>query len=262
MSTPKFGRFAATTALTLGLGALGVIAAVSRDFLGPLQPIGDLGTARPLLGALHGVVLSLLALGLLIKRWVQWSARALAALLMSWALLAHLPRVLQSPHSVTALVAAMETLLLAVVAWAVGITAGQTVMPAHQFERWAAPAARWTLAGTLLLFGWVHLWHREAIAGMIPAWIPWHALWPLMTGSACIAAVVALASGILARLAALCVAAMFGSWLPLVHLERLVRTPNNVSEWVFAAMALALTGAALSVAEMSRSHGGRSLSTQ
>jgi hypothetical protein len=261
MSTPRFAKVA-TSVLALGLGSLGVIAVVSRDFLAPLQPIGDLGTAGPLLGALHGLVLAALAAGLTINQWKLRSTQALAALLMSWAILAQVPRLIETPNSIATRVAAMETLVLAIVVWAVGETAMRTDMSAPQFGRWVAASARWALAGMLLLFGWVHLAHRGVIAAMIPAWIPGQALWPWITGCACIAAAAALASGFLARLAALCVGAMFCAWLPLVHLERLARTPDSISEWVFAAMALALAGAALTVAEMSPKSGVRPFGTK
>jgi len=94
----------------------------------------------------------------------------------------------------------------------------------------------------LILFGAVHWMHREAIAGMIPEWMPGRELWPWVTGAANVAAGLALVSGVLAKAAAALVGAMFASWIVLVHLPRLLAAPGDRSEWVAAALAFALTG--------------------
>ena len=94
----------------------------------------------------------------------------------------------------------------------------------------------------LILFGAVHWMHREAIAGMIPEWMPGRELWPLVTGAANVTAGLALVSGVLAKAAAALAGAMFASWIVLVHLPRLLAAPGDRGEWVAAALAFALTG--------------------
>jgi uncharacterized membrane protein len=94
----------------------------------------------------------------------------------------------------------------------------------------------------LIVFGVVHWMYVEAIAGMIPEWMPGRALWPWVTGAANIAGGLALVSGVMARTAAALVGAMFASWIPLVHLPRLLAAPGDRSEWVACALAFALTG--------------------
>lgn len=104
---------------------------------------------------------------------------------------------------------------------------------------------RLPFAGTLIFYGLVHIFHRDLIAGLIPVWIPGTQIWPWITGSIMIAAGAALVTGRAVELASLAIAAMFASWILLVHLGRLAGDPASGFEWGFALTALALTGVAL-----------------
>jgi uncharacterized membrane protein len=100
-------------------------------------------------------------------------------------------------------------------------------------------------AVTLLFYGMVHMFHRALIAGLIPAWIPGAGAWPWITGSIMVAAGIALLAGRAAELASLAIAAMFASWILIVHLARLAGNPAGSFEWSFALTALALAAVAL-----------------
>jgi uncharacterized membrane protein len=241
MSTPSFLEIALRTQAA-GLFALGCAGVFAMDFLPGLQPVGALGGSRAPLAAAHGLALAALALAWTCKRTRVWAGLTLAVFLMSWAAFALLPQVIAKPQNTAARVAAVETVALACVAWAI---ACRTHLP------WAPGAARAAFVLLLLVFGIAHLMHREAIASMIPPWMPARAHWPWLTGSALLAAAIALATGVRAQLAACCVGSMFLAWLPLVHFGRLLERPTSLAEWTFAAMALALAGAALCVAALS-----------
>ena len=120
------------------------------------------------------------------------------------------------------------------------------------YARARAPAGgvvlRLAFGMMLVLFGVVHLMHRDIIASLIPAWIPYAEHWPWLTGGVNLLAGAALILNRFTTPAALAIAAMFGSWLPLVHAERLLGAPDSLFEWTFALTALGLAGAALTIA--------------
>jgi uncharacterized membrane protein len=130
----------------------------------------------------------------------------------------------------TAWVAPAEAALLALAAAA----AGSAVIGLRRVLPIAA-------AMLLLLFGGIHLSQGPAIAALTPAWLPMRSVAPYASGLLQIAAGLWLAVRP-SRGPAWTMAAMYLSWLPLIHLPRLLAEPD-AGEWRFAAMALALAGA-------------------
>ena len=102
-----------------------------------------------------------------------------------------------------------------------------------------------TAATMLMLFGTIHIVQAQALAELIPNWIPLRHHIPYLTSTLMVAAALAFGSIRTRRQAARIIALMFLSWLPLVHLERLMRHPASFEEWRFALTALALAGALL-----------------
>lgn len=229
----------------LGLLGLALLQAIAGLFLPPVLPV-TAQWAGSAASRAHGVVLGLLALAWLSwpRRW--WPRAPLAALLLAWLLLAHVPRVWIAPTSVVVRVAMVEVLALACIAL-LG-TARSSSGVDGRLTSWATTAARLGLGLMLVVFGATHLQYRDAIAGMVPAWMPARAHWPWFTAAANLAAGIALLTGVMARRAALLAGVMFASWIVLVHAQRLAGAPGSVAEWTFALMALTLTGAAWSVA--------------
>lgn len=116
--------------------------------------------------------------------------------------------------------------------------------------------AAMALGAMLALFGIVHLLNVGAIGGMIPGWIPFRSVLPIVTGSILVGAAVAMIFKRSRALASIVIATMFASWIAVLHLPRLSARPDDLGEWTFAAMALALTGALLVFASADRSSGG------
>ncbi|HWQ87701.1 DoxX family protein [Brevundimonas sp.] len=168
---------------------------------------------------------------------LAWSRTASKAALALWALLtvllfAHAPGLIAEPANPVRWVSALE--VLGLLAACMLITApGRKDFPL---------AARVAVGLMLVVFGVVHWLYAEAIAGMIPDWMPGRTIWPLFTGTANMAAGLAIASGVLARPASFLVGAMFASWIVVVHAPRLLAAPGDRSEWVAGALAFALTG--------------------
>jgi uncharacterized membrane protein YphA (DoxX/SURF4 family) len=107
--------------------------------------------------------------------------------------------------------------------------------------------ARLLAGASAVVFGFAHFNYIDFTASMVPAWIPFKTFWAWATGAGHLLTGIALLSGIRARLAAGCEAAMMGSFVVLLHLPRVVMAPDQHAEWIMLAMSSALAGAALLV---------------
>lgn len=113
---------------------------------------------------------------------------------------------------------------------------------------WRRPGAlaqrvlRSAFGAMLVLFGAIHLTHVEAIAGLIPDFVPGAAIWPWITGGVQIVAGIACLAGRGVWVTAGAIALMYLAWLPIVHAPRLLASPESTFEWTFALTALALAG--------------------
>ena len=213
--------------LAAGLIGFGLISLYFNHAIDGLQPF-----EAPRWGIrLNGAVLLLGGAGLAWSRTARPMALALWGLLTAL-LFAHAPGLAATPADAVRWVSAMEVL---------GLIAAAMLIAAPGRTEFVL-AARMAVGLMLVVFGAVHWMYVEAIAGMIPEWMPGRALWPWVTGAANIAAGLALVSGVLAKTASALVGAMFASWILLVHLPRLMATPGDRSEWVACALAFALTG--------------------
>jgi uncharacterized membrane protein YphA (DoxX/SURF4 family) len=107
--------------------------------------------------------------------------------------------------------------------------------------------ARLLAGASAAVFGFAHFNYIDFTASMVPAWLPFKTFWAWATGAGHLLTGIALLSGVRARLAAGCEAAMMGSFVLLLHLPRVVMAPDQHVEWIMLAMSGALTGAALLV---------------
>jgi uncharacterized membrane protein YphA (DoxX/SURF4 family) len=123
---------------------------------------------------------------------------------------------------------------------------------AGQMRRTLALVAR-VLAGlSAVVFGCAHFNYIDFTATMVPAWIPpSQVFWAWVTGAGHLAAGIALVTGLQARLAVTLHAAMMASFVLLVHIPRVIASPEKHEEWVMLAVASALTGSALLIRKYS-----------
>lgn len=228
-----------------GVCGIGLLGALVGTFQQPIQPVPAAWSAWPELARAHGAVLAIVAAACWWRPRSPGPVSALALLLIVWVLVFHAPAVWGNPNSVSARVAAAELLAMAAVAvcWAVRAWVAGGVTHAPRLVRSTSVAARIFAGLMLIVFGATHLQHREAIANMIPAWIPARAHWPWLTGLGNLLGGLALVSGVGFRLGGLLVGLMFASWIILVHLPRLWAAPASLVEWSFAAMTVAIVGA-------------------
>jgi uncharacterized membrane protein len=120
-------------------------------------------------------------------------------------------------------------------------------------------------AAPLAAFGTEHFTLTEAIASIVPAWIPWHQFWAYFVGGCFIAAALSLVTRIQARLSASLVALTFFLFVVLMDAPGWAQDPRNrfalalaLRELSFSAGALAL---AASLTEQWRERGSHVVAT-
>jgi uncharacterized membrane protein YphA (DoxX/SURF4 family) len=113
-----------------------------------------------------------------------------------------------------------------------------------------ATLARWLFGIAFVVFGSLHLQAPAWIAGLIPHWIPFHLFFTFFTGSALVAAGLAIAAGFWTRLSAALLALMLFSWVVLVHAPRIAHAPHDGDEWNSGFVCLIMAGFALIVAAL------------
>lgn len=213
--------------LAAGITGFGLIALTFHHVVDGLTPF-DAGAPW---FWIQGVGLTILGLLLAFPRTAARAATALAVLLAINVVL-HLPGLAAAPTDAVAWVSAAEIM---------GLLAAMLLI-AFPGRRALVLVARIAVGVMLILFGAVHWLYVEAIASMIPDWMPGRPYWPWLTGAANITTGLALASGALARPAAALAGLMFTSWIVLVHIPRLIAAPGDRAEWIGLALAFALTG--------------------
>jgi len=106
-------------------------------------------------------------------------------------------------------------------------------------------------AFAMIVFGAQHFMYTRFVATLIPAWIPQHIFWTIFTGLALIAAGISIATTIADKYAAYALFVLFFGWLVLLHAPRIYHALHNGDEWSSGFIVLALSGAALLLADSS-----------
>lgn len=221
--------------LVLCLAGLAVLAVTTLIAGRPVDGIGAKGGVAGVAAlALAGLQIALIALLLFRGR----ERRSLRALALAWlpALVWHGKTLVVAPATVSAWVGVLEA---STIFWAVW-----NADPERR-EGASARVTRTVLGVMLFGFGIVHLGQHDAISGLIPACLPGAPVWPWVTGSLLVVLGSCSIAGWKPARMMLAGSFMFLSWLPLVHVGRILEAPESAFEWSFAAMCCALAGALL-----------------
>ena len=222
-------------ALPYALGAilLGMVTLAVHDFALQWQPVPQDVPARAALSMVSAGVLIVGGLTAM-RRDLRWLRLILPAFYASWVLALHLPKLAASPD-VGTLLGVAEILSLA--------AAGTVLAPAYRPD-WLRPAARVLYGLCPLVFGLSHIVYAGPASAMVPGWLPAHLLLTYFTGSAHIAAGLAILSGVFARLATRMLALMCASFVVLIHIPGVIAAPGDRMQWTMLAVALSITGGA------------------
>ncbi len=203
------------------IAALGVVCLVYLDFVNSLQPVPAWVPGRALLAVLTGACLVAAGLAMLANYRMRAAGAALAAFLAAWIVLLQIPSAFTNPELLRSpwWIRTFECLALAGAAL---ILAGMAGIPARR---------SWIRAGStafglsLPVFGVLHLVYGESTALLVPGWYPWPLFLAYLAGAGHIAAGVAIAAGVLPRLAAIVAGFMFAAWALTLHLPRVLDHP-------------------------------------
>ncbi|HEU4779238.1 MAG TPA: DoxX family protein [Steroidobacteraceae bacterium] len=230
-----------------GLGALllGAVGICFHDFAMQWQPVPAGIAGRTMLAYLSGALLIIGGGAILSGKGERGGALLLASFYGLWMLVLNLPVALKSFTHIGAWNSPAEIAFL---------TAGGTALVANsagQLRRTLSVVARIVAGISAMVFGFAHFNYIDFTASFVPAWIPGKVFWAWATGAGHLAAGIALVSGIKARLAATLLAGMMGSFVVLLHIPRVIVSPDQHIEWIMLAVSSALTGAALLVRKYS-----------
>lgn len=229
---------------------MGVQCILRGNVVPQLEPV--LGaTVLPLIGWTTGVVLVVAAIATMVRPTAIYGAGVLAAIMLLWVVLLHAPALAAAPRNGSEWTGASETFALSGVALVLfGLTRLSVAWRRIPDELTARciTIGRIFVGVSMLGFGTLHFLYIPYVAVVIPNWIPTHVGFAYATGIAHIAAGLSILTGVLARIAALCAAAMFGSWVLILHIPRALAHLHEANEWTSVLIALAMCGGSLLIA--------------
>ena len=241
-----FGRMIFATAMV----GLAVQCMLRGNAVPALEPVSS-SSSLPLIGWITGVVLFAAAVATLVRSTAYYGAAVIAAMLLLWELLLHAPALASAPGDGGEWTGALETLALGGAALLLfglmKVTAGYEREPELVAKR-ASTIGRIMYGVAMPAFGVLHFIYFAYVASVIPSWIPAHLFFAYATGVAHIASGLGILTGVFSRVAAYCTAAMFGSWVLIVHAPRVLAHLHAPSEWTSMLIALGMCGGALLIA--------------
>ena len=233
-----------SNALPFALGAilLGVVAIVFRDFALQWQPVPPGFPLRVPLAFVSGSLLIIGGIAILGSQYARQGALLLAAAYALWLLILHGPIVASKPGDFGTWHGVAEVVFM--IAGAITLYAAAAGKLSAKFAHGVCIAA----GLSALAFGAAHFRYVEFVAALVPSWLPPNQIfWAFATGVGHMAAGLALLSGIKTSLGASLLAIMMALFVLLVHLPRVIATPDEHLEWIMLGVAMSLSGSAWAI---------------
>jgi uncharacterized membrane protein len=215
-------------AFALSMLGLGLIALLCGDFAAPWQPIPTEMPWREVLAYVSGVLLLLGGLGLLVRRVVTASARALTIYLLIFWVLPQAVRVAPDATSVGKWLGLCETLAVlcgARILYGLLARQGDRFSARSTHDTLGIRVARVVFGASCVMFGVAHFLYADFTASMVPAWLPERLWLAYLTGAIHALAGLGIASALLARLCATIEALMMTAFVVLVHAPSIWAVP-------------------------------------
>ena len=234
--------------------ALGIMGLIRGDFTPIWIPVPNFVPAREALVYLSAIVPLASGVGLLWERTAAIASRVLLGFLLAWLLLLDVPNLLL--HLGMELTwAASKTAVMVAAAWVLYVWfAGDRDSKRIRFATGdtGLRIARTLYGLALIVFGVAHFTYIERTTSMVPGWLPWHLGWAYFFGCTFIAAGLAIAIGVYARLAATLSVVQLAMFTVLVWIPVVIAGHPSASDWSEFVVSWVLTAAALVVADSYR----------
>ena len=233
---------------------LGIVGLLHPDFVPVWSPVPAGAPVRELFVYLGPLISLTSGIALLVPRMASIGARLLLAALLLWLLLFRLPNFLEtSPFAASWSVFPLAVMLAA--AWVL------YVWFAAEWDRKhlslisgnsGLRIARVLYGLSLIFFGTAHFIDVPDTLSLIPNWLPVHLFWVYFTGSAFVAAGVAVLIGLYARLASALSAVEITSFLLLIWIPIVAAGSKVPFQWSETILNAALLAGAWVIADSYR----------
>lgn len=219
-------------------------------FAGGLPPVPPWAPGGAVAAYLTGALLVVTGVCILANVQVRPSAAVLGMFCFACVVALHTMRLHTVIYQGGERTGALEALALAGAAWVLANAASSlTTFPGWQRRTDAlGKVGLYLFAFSMLIFGVQHFMYAAYIATLIPAWMPAHLFLTYFTGTAFIAAAIAIASRMQARLGAALLGLMFLLWTILLHAPRVFAHIHNKDELTSLFVALPMSGGSFIVA--------------
>jgi predicted membrane channel-forming protein YqfA (hemolysin III family) len=226
---------------------LGLVSLVRRESVPDLEPLPASLPGRPLIAMLAALLLVGAGTALVATWHTARAARTLGVVLSTWLVTLFVPQLVVNPQNGGTWVVFWEVAALSAAAWlfASATSEARADSPSLVASPRVANGTRIVFGLAFVAFGASHFVYHEYVEAVIPAWIPFHKFFAYATGGAHIAAGVSLLSRVREQLATALLAVMFGSWVLVLHVPRVIAAPRTGNEWTSLFIAVAMCGAAL-----------------
>ena len=225
----------------LSFALIGAISFVARAFLLNQQPVPPHIPWRETLACISAALLLVPGIGMLFPMTAKRSTLILTGFVALWVLALQLPRVLAQPLVEASWLGVGEDTTLVAGGWLIYCAiAGR--------EDGSIRAARILFGLALVPIGLSHFFYLEFAASLIPAWMPLREPLTCLGGAGHIAAGLAIAFGVVPRLAATMEAAMESLFTIICWLSAVLTAPATRENWVNLLISTALSAAAWALA--------------
>jgi uncharacterized membrane protein len=227
-----------------------------------LEPWPDWLPGHSFLAYVAGVLLIAIAFSIAIQKKDLLATGLLGLFYLLNALLLHLPRAIADLHNgnewtgcFEALGIGASSLILAGIVRHRQILAGPAAGAPAGFAPFSedVPGSAWIqiidrlvaaapflFAVCLFVYALLHFIYADYIATIISSWIPFRLFWSWFVGFAFLASALSIMTRKKARLAAMLMGLMYYIWVAILHLPRVIASPQNEAEWTSMFVALAI----------------------